>query len=442
MPFAYVHVSDIHFGQDRGGSELYVYEDVKTRLVEDARIVMEAIGATAAGILVTGDIAYAGKRHEYVEAAKWLDGLALAIGCLQTDVVVVPGNHDIDRDGISTGGRMMIEAIVAEGEPRLSAFLKEAVDREVLYNRFAAYRPFAEGYDCPLATQGGFSSHKTKELAPGRRLRFIGLNSALVCSKDDAEGTLLLGTQQHVLPRADGEELVVLCHHPLNWLQDAERLKQYLRSRARLFISGHEHNPSLSIETVPDGSELMSLAAGATVPPIGDTAYTYTYNVLIFDWDAASDGLRVEIRPRAWSWETTAFEADDVRLGGRAPSSVLGCPNFCRAPKPDPVTPRQPESDIGSILVDSDPFPSQGTSMSEDPALTLLRFFRDLTPAERIALLVQLQALPSDWDEPLTHTVERTVFDGLIIDGRTAELNSAIEAFQAGRSEGEDTDHG
>jgi hypothetical protein len=31
------------------------------------------------------------------------------------------------------------------------------------------------------------------ELAPGRTLRFIGLNSALICSTTDEEGRLLLG---------------------------------------------------------------------------------------------------------------------------------------------------------------------------------------------------------------------------------------------------------
>lgn len=442
MPFAFVHLSDIHFGQDRGGSELYVYDDVKERLIEDATAEIGKLGGHAAGLLVTGDIAYAGKRHEYEEAAKWLDRLAAAINCEKTGVQVVPGNHDIDWEHISSGCQMMIDAIIAHGEPRLSNFLKQAVDREVLYNRFASYRPFAEGYNCPLATQGGFFSRKTLELAPGRMLRFVGLNSALVCSRADIEGKLLLGTQQHVLPRAAGEELVVLAHHPMHWLQDAEQATRYLKSRARVFISGHEHNPALHVEKVPDGSDLMSLAAGATVPPIGENAYTYTYNILVFDWDEPTDGLRVEVLPRAWRWETTAFEADDRRLGGLSRTVVLDCPNFRRAPKP-----KSPSSVEARVVAEAEPTADhgagvQGPRMTPDTELLLLRFFRDLAPAERVAVLVKLQALPEDWDEPLTHGVERNVFDSLAAEGRLRDLELAIDDLETARDDGGDSDNG
>lgn len=443
MPFAFVHLSDIHFGQDRGGSEIHVYDDVKERLIEDATAEIGKLGGRAAGLLVTGDIAYAGKRHQYDAAAKWLDELAVAIQCETTDVQVVPGNHDIDWDQISSGCQMMVEAIIAEGEPRLSGFLKAPADREVLYNRFSAYRPFAEGYNCPLATQGGYFARKTLEIAPGRLLRFVGLNSALVCLKKDEEGKLLLGTQQHVLPRANGEELIVLAHHPMHWLQDAEEAKRYLKSRARIFISGHEHNPGLKVEKVPDGSDLMSLAAGATVPPIDETAYTYAYNILIFDWDEATDGLRVEIRPRVWDRDLTAFVSDNARLGGSGPTVVLDCPNFRRAPKPASAS-----TGDARVVADTETNPDvasdapQGPQMTADTELLLLHFFRDLVAAERAAVLVKMQALPADWDEPLTHGVERAVFDTLIAEGRDQELEKAIADLEAAKGAGGKTDHG
>lgn len=443
MPFAFVHLSDIHFGQDRGGSEVFTYDDVKDRLIEDARAEIAKLGGRAAGLLITGDIAYAGKRHEYDNAADWLDKLAQAIGCEKTDVQVVPGNHDIDWDHISSGCQMMIDAIIKEGEPRLSAFLKQSVDREVLYNRFAAYRPFAEGYNCTLATQGGFFARKTLELAPGRLLRFVGLNTAMVCSKADVEGTLLLGTQQHVLPRADGEELVVLAHHPMSWLQDAEDAMRYVRSRARVFISGHEHNPSLKIEKVADGSDLMSLAAGATVPPIGEEAYTYTYNILVFDWDRARDGLRVEVLPRAWSWDTTAFESDEARLAGAGRSNVLDCPNFRKAAKPTTASTAD-----ARVVADAEPTVGVVTDHQPDSAMTpnvellLLRFFRDLSPAERIAILVKLQALDEGWDEPLTHGLERNIFDDLVATEQLKDLELAIDELQTTKTEGKKQDHG
>src|SRR6201999_3652761 len=126
-----------------------------------------------------------------------------------------------------------------------------------LYTRFHAYRPFAEAYNCSLDCTRGLASDKIVELAPGRTLRFIGLNSALICfGKEDKEGSLLLGARQRVLPPGGaGQELVVLSHHPLNWLRDSEDARRYVKSRARFFISGHEHKPDVNVDPIEEGKD-------------------------------------------------------------------------------------------------------------------------------------------------------------------------------------------
>ena len=94
---------------------------------------------------------------------------------------------------------MMLERIVAEGELALDSFLKSDADRDLLFRRFAAYRPFAEGYRCSLDTNAELAEERVVELAPGRTIRFIRMNSALACSTEDEEGRLLLGARQRVL---------------------------------------------------------------------------------------------------------------------------------------------------------------------------------------------------------------------------------------------------
>lgn len=437
MPATFVHLSDIHFGQEKG-SEVIVHDDVRERLIEDAAdLVKTHAGGHATGLIVTGDIAYAGKREEYQRAGHWLDRLAAAVGCDKTAVQVVPGNHDIDRGAISSGCELMLGRIIEEGETKLDAFLADELDREVLYGRFVAYRPFAEGYNCPLDLGGGLASDRSVELAPGRTLRFIGLNSALICSASDEEGRLLLGARQRVLPSTAGEELVVLCHHPLHWLRDSDDARRYVQSRARVFVSGHEHNPSLKLQHIKDDCDLMILAAGATVPPRADADYNFTYNVLIFDWDADSDGLKVTILPRAWSPDDTHFAAEEVRLGARERSIVLGCPNFRRGGDTDRAEPAPTAERAGEIAevvsrVEDRPITERNgdEAMPDTFSLLLLRFFRDLSPAQRIAVLVKLNAMPDDWRDPLTHSVERHVVDALAKAGRLAELEAAIDEMQ------------
>ena len=144
-------ISPIFTSVRKRGPDIYVHEDVKQRLLDDVRALMAAARIERMdGVIVTGDIAFSGKKSEYDRAAFWLDQLTGVIGCKKTDVLVVPGNHDIDRARISAGAELMLQRIVEGGNNQLDRFLADTVDREVLYAKFHDYRAFAEGYDCPL----------------------------------------------------------------------------------------------------------------------------------------------------------------------------------------------------------------------------------------------------------------------------------------------------
>jgi hypothetical protein len=440
MSITYVHLSDIHFGQEKG-ADLIIHDDVKERLIEDAEEQVRIhAGGPAKGVIVTGDVAYGGKPLEYENAGKWLDRLTATVGCPKTAVKLVPGNHDIDRERISAGCKFLLDEIVRDGEPKLDKFLANDDDRKSLYHRFAAYEPFALGYDCPLDSSGGIASDSREELAPGRSIRFFGLNSALICSLKDEEGRLLLGAAQRVLPTEPGVELIVLCHHPLKWLQDSDDARKYVRNRARVFISGHEHDPSLDIETIEDGCDLLTLAAGATVPPKAENGFTYTYNLLTFDWHPDGDKLLVEVVPRAWSEDLKSFKADDVRLGGHKPKNLLASPNFRRkmlAPAPSTAQPdhegegqQQPSASDAETQVNQPQAPTAEAPVNDSFQLVLLRFFRDLTAPQRLKILVDLNALPSDWNENLTLMMERHVVDKLVKAGRLGDIERSIERIQ------------
>jgi hypothetical protein len=187
------------------------------------------------------------------------------------------------------------------------------------------------------------------------------------------------------------------------------------------------------------------LAAGATVPPSATGAFTYTYNLLVFDWDAGSDGMKVTIFPRAWSAENTEFEADDLRLGGHQPTIVLGCPNFRRGVNLGGGESTPIEAPSLTSVKDGSPLDRESTidsqksvTMPDSFPLILLRFFRDLSPTQRLAVLVELKALPDEWRDPLTHSVERQVVDSLAKRGRLAELDAAINKImsQSGGTQG------
>ncbi|UIK20661.1 metallophosphoesterase [Rhizobium leguminosarum] len=441
----FVHLSDIHFGQERDGGDVKINEDVKDRLIEDAKIEIAKLGRRASGIIVTGDIAYSGKSDEYKVAGMWLDRLAEAVGCTKVDVQLIPGNHDIDRDKITIAIECILDAIRDKGHATLDPLLDNESDCALLYTRFEAYRDFAYDYDSELDIKGGIANSGLVHLAERRSIRFVRLNSALICSKMDDEGRLILGKRQQVLPRVTGEEIVLLVHHPLSWYQDSEEARKYIRKRARVVISGHEHFPGLIVEKVDDERDLLMLAAGATNPGKVDEVYTYKYNILTFEWDEENDSLAVSINPRSWNADDVDFQRDDKFMEGKDERQVLASPNFRGASKPSANT-KAISSDPENVpkVIASPPLQPEDTTVdggvkqTEDPTvdekILQLVFFRELTEGERLQVFVALGAISKDFGSVLDHAMQRRLFRLLIKRGHRNAIEEIVSA--AGKKKG------
>lgn len=452
MPAVFVHVSDIHFGQEMD-DRVHIHADVKQQLIADAREVVSGIaGGVAHGILVTGDIAQSGTWAEYEDASKWLDELAASIGVEIHRVQMVPGNHDLDRSKLSFAGKQILDHIRAGGTKEYEAILSNPTDRAALFARFEDYGRFSFGYNCPLNNEGAFASEMEVNLAPGRAIRFIRLNSSLLChgKERDEHPELIIGARQFTIPRTNGVENIVLVHHPLHWYKDQGLVRDYVRSRARVFISGHEHDPKVFVDEVEPGCDVMMLAAGATVPYKSDAVYTFTYNIIEFDWDKEIDGLSVTMHPRSWNAQRTSFEADDKRLGGKDPNFRLASPFFRKGDRPDAPTTTQPadapvpDGSTSSVVPTIEMVPMEsleGGPLLMEPKVdgyetARLWFFRDLLEGERLRILIELDAIPESFDERMSQGLERKLFDMLVRNGKLVEVETMIDRLIGERKDG------
>lgn len=422
----FLHLSDIHFGQEKGG-KVHIHNDVKERLIDDVRdVVSNEIGRPLSGIIVSGDTAYSGVAEEFMEAGKWLDRVANAGECKDTDVHVVPGNHDIDREKISGSAEWMLAEIQKKGEDALDKILSDERDCEVLYDRLGDYRAFAEGYGCPLDLSGGHAGDGyVFSIGLEQKARFLGLNSALACSADDKEGQLILGAKQRVLCERAGEVMIVLCHHPLNWLNDAVDAWKYLRRSASVFISGHEHEPSVTLNSEVGHSDILLIAAGATVPPKAEGPYNFAYNFLEFGWNTDEDCLAVSIYSRCWDDERKMFGPDKARKDLES-GQFLVKPHGKEIKLPETVS-----AQVQTVLAEpAEEAPKEGAllEMADISASITLRFFRDLSADQRRQILVENGILPSDWSDALTHTVETLLFRQLLSQGDPSKLEKTIIA--------------
>lgn len=427
MSGVFLHLSDIHFGQETG-SQLYIHNDVKVGLVEDvAGFVEYEMRSPIAGIIVSGDITYSGKEHEFQEAGKWLDKLSTAGGCGQTDVHVVPGNHDIDRDQISEAARIMLEKIAKEGDGALDRCLERDDDREILYKRLSSYRSFAEGYGCPLDLSGGHAGDDfSLELSSGRSIRFLGLNSALACAKKDVKGELLLGAKQRVFRNQPGEALVVISHHPMNWFSDSNDAQKYIRRRASVFISGHEHLPSTTLVGLQKEDLVLNISAGATMPPEAGREYNFTYNFLKFGWDVDKDSLSVRVYPRCWDNDRKRFLSDNSQSNTAGKEFIVPFKHRQENLRPYFTTKgdeeRHPTVEL-STQKTADEHQMRDNELADR---ITLHFFRDLSAEGRKEVLISFGVLPESWPETLSHAVETTMLRHLLSQGQNEELEKFI----------------
>jgi metallophosphoesterase superfamily enzyme len=444
-----VHISDIHFGQEND-QRVHIHHDVKKQLIADAKyVVKDELEGNAAAILVTGDIAHSGVKEQYTVAGEWLDALAEAVGCKQNQVQMVPGNHDLDRKKTSKGAEHLLDLIRAGGPEVYEEVINSPTDRAALFARFEDFERFCWGYRCELNGEAKAATNLQITLAPGRSIRFIRMNSSLLChgkEKDD-KPELVLGERQFIIDRDEGVENVVLIHHPLNWYKDSDAVKTYMNSRARVLITGHEHEPNVKVVEADEDADLMMLAAGATVPFKSDDIYTFSYNVIEFEWDPVNDDLIVTIHPRAWNPRRTRFEADVKRLGGKEPRHRLRCPCFKLAPRPpaskDDAAPEAsiaiPERAAEPVVKFVPVNVEEGEVANMPPAIEgygpiELRFFRDLLEGERLRILIALDAVPHDSDERMNRGLQRKLLELLAREGRLSDVERLMEEYMAERT--------
>ncbi|WBJ00249.1 hypothetical protein PALA52_04220 [Pseudomonas aeruginosa] len=65
-----------------------------------------------------------------------------------------------------------------------------------------------------------------------------------------------------------------------------------------------------------------------------------------------------------------------------------------------------------------------------------LRFFRDLLEGERLRILVELDAIPEDLDEPMSQGLERKLLEWLVREGKLEQIEHMIDQLIRERKDG------
>jgi len=425
----FVHLSDIHFGQE-GGSAHGPHQTVRREIVRDCKERFKTLGK-ADGILINGDVAFSGKKEQFDRSAEWIEELAAAVGCsVQTDVQVIPGNHDVDRSQIDyfceTAHERLrgIDPDKLDGE--LAKMAKAKEESNPLLVKLQNYRIFASRYGCDFNPVERLSWRKSYEFDANHRIEILGLTSVLVCDGNDAKDKMILGSNQYIFDRADDVEFFVMVHHPLSWFKDQHDAQRYL-DRARVLLTGHEHVQRINKECSLGGDEFLRVYAGATNPPEIGGAYPYRYSWLAFALHIEGDKqfIRVTVYPRVWEHSRTEFVADKNLLNNNNEFTTfdLFCPSYKKphAVAAAPPTPSRSASPVAKEGVMTEEFNAQDIQRLQYFFWSYLDEWQD-----RIRILVALDLLPDTKNQPVPHTLERLALDRVKTGDKLHALCEAV----------------
>jgi hypothetical protein len=253
LAYSWVHLSDIHFG---AGSTHHQFDQshIGDAILNDLHHIRKPVNR----IFVTGDIAFKGAASEYSLAQTWLRAVAKEAGVESDCIRIVPGNHDVQRDIDTTKWQATLKNVRANPQ-KLDEELKES--RDTILARLSNYSTFVRdltpGHPKDAAGWIGDWSEEFTCAAGSQplTLRIVGLSTVLISDADDGllergknlflpNMVLALSQLQLVRLGARNPNLVmVLTHHPMEWLHEISRkdLQRSLAGLEHLQLCGHIH---------------------------------------------------------------------------------------------------------------------------------------------------------------------------------------------------------
>ncbi len=260
MSLTWLHVSDVHL---REGDD---YDSVVVLRALVVAVADQREGGRAPDLVVaTGDVAYSGKAAEYEAATRFFDALLDAAALGRDRLMVVPGNHDVDRR-LGTG-----LARTLGSREEADAYFDPDLPKPHIAQKLGAFAAWYDEYFAGIRTFPRSSTCYPVEVfeAGGLRVATLGITSALFCQDDNDHAKLLVGRRclDGVLKDLQADEVdlrVALMHHPLDWLSDVERsnVKSSLQSSVDVVLTGHLHETGAEAVVSATHTTLF-LAAGA-----------------------------------------------------------------------------------------------------------------------------------------------------------------------------------
>lgn len=276
MTMVLLHLSDIHI--KRGTDQIL------KRAPEIAAAVFSAgRNASHVFIVVSGDIAYGGEEHQYIEAGRFLTDIRNSISvetkCPVT-VVLAPGNHDCNFNRGNATRDILVNALTGANPPAVDDSIVESCT--VVQS---AYFDFARRFEPSAGVDGDQLWRTLRFDVEGKQIVFDTLNLSWVSKLEENPGNLYFPLSRYTsVERDDATLRLVVMHHPLNWLSQAiyRPLRTFVHRLGDVLITGHEHEGNVGVRDDAE-SEQSAFIEGCVLQSDGRSLEDSSFNLVVID---------------------------------------------------------------------------------------------------------------------------------------------------------------
>ena len=275
-----------------------VDNDLRNELERDLRNFTANRVQKIDGIIVSGDIAFAGQPEEFAFGQAWVEKVAELANCSPSNIMMTPGNHDVDRKAIvaeveTLHGQICGANSLQERDDILAQILRNEDKGPLLMSSISAYNEMAKKYGCDVSAGAPFWE---RDFPLGNRgtLRIRGATSTLISGPNDHAVThkVVYGGAQRTLMRADRVIRVLVGHHPPSWTLEGDDADKAFGDRAAVQLFGHKHESWYQRQR---GIRVIySISHGATRPVLSLTSQEYHIG------NRALKFLSAELDPRSY----------------------------------------------------------------------------------------------------------------------------------------------
>jgi orotate phosphoribosyltransferase len=245
-----LHISDFHVSLDKkydGEAKLHdsylsATDENDSSLLYIERFiefVKAQVGDKTVFLLVTGDLTDWGEQIEFEYAEKYLNKITAALGILKSNILLIPGDHDLNRRAIENQ-------------------LAEKPDSTLELINDAKFLNFTNFYKSFLGKDFNPNSIIFDTLIINDRIQLLGINSSYKIDLKQKEGSISIDKFEEEIKKyqiSDELKTIFCCHHNIVSSHENKKSGQWeINNRARLLSKLQEH----SINFVFSGNEHTS----------------------------------------------------------------------------------------------------------------------------------------------------------------------------------------